>query len=104
MSIASLIIGESGTGKSTSLRNLDPSQTLLIQAVKKPLPFRSPDWKIATKENGGNIFVSDDSAKIVAVMDRSKKPVIIVDDFQYILANEFMRRVTDNETGNSASA
>ena len=36
MAITSLIMGESGTGKSTSLRNLDPAQTLLIQAVKKP--------------------------------------------------------------------
>lgn len=105
MSIATLIIGESGTGKSTSLRNLDPAQTLLIQAVKKPLPFRSPDWKPIVKGSpGGNVYVTDDSATIVHAMGATKKPIIIVDDFQYILANEFMRRVTDNETGNGAFA
>lgn len=103
MSIATLIMGESGTGKSTSLRNLDPAQTLLIQSVKKPLPFRSPDWKPITPE-GGNVYVTDDSAKIVNAMGKSKKPIIIIDDFQYIMANEFMRRVTDNEQGNSAFA
>lgn len=40
MSIATLILGESGTGKSTSLRNFDPKKTLLIQSIHKPLPFR----------------------------------------------------------------
>lgn len=105
MSTATMIIGESGTGKSTSLRNLDPTQTLLIQAVRKPLPFRAKDWKPATKENpSGSIFVADNSEKIVEAMRRTSKEVIVLDDFQYVMANEFMRRVTDNETGNSAFA
>lgn len=105
MSIAALVIGESGTGKSTSLRNLNPQETLLIQAVKKPLPFRSKDWKPATRDNpDGSVFVSDISETIVKAMQRTGKPIIIVDDFQYVMANEFMRRVTDNETGNSAFA
>ncbi|MFX3574162.1 AAA family ATPase [Ralstonia mannitolilytica] len=104
MSIATMIIGESGTGKSTSLRNLDPQNTLLIQAVKKPLPFRSTDWKPVVKGQGGSVFVSDNSAHIVAAMQRTDKEIIVIDDFQYVLANEFMRRVTDNETGNGAFA
>jgi len=103
MSIATMILGESGTGKSTSLRNLDPDHTLLIQAVKKPLPFRSTEWKPATKD-GGSVFVTDNSEKIVAAMTRTRKEIIVIDDFQYLLANEFMRRVTDVVTGNAAFA
>jgi len=100
-----MIIGESGTGKSTSLRNLKPEQTLLIQAVRKPLPFRSKDWKPATKENpNGSIFVTDSSEKIVEAMRRTTREIIVLDDFQYVMANEFMRRVTDNETGNGTFA
>jgi len=91
MSTATMILGESGTGKSASLRNLDPTQTLLIQTVKKPLPFKSTDWKPATKD-GGSVYVCDNSAKIVEAIKRTTKPVIVVDDFQYLLANEFMRR------------
>lgn len=105
MSIATMVLGESGTGKSTSLRNLDPAHTLLVQTVKKPLPFRSKDWKPATRENpAGSVFVTDDSAKIVAAMKRTAKEIVVIDDFQYLLANEFMRRVTDHEVGNSAFA
>jgi hypothetical protein len=105
MSLSTMILGESGTGKTTSLRNLAPAKTLLIQMVRKPLPFRSENWKPATKENPhGSIYVCDDSAKIVAAMKYTRKEIIVIDDFQYLLANEFMRRVTDQEVGNSAFA
>ena len=106
MSIACMILGQSGTGKTTSLRNLDPSHTLLIQAVKKPLPFRSEGWGYFDKEKRptGNIFVTDQAAQIVKIMKGTKREVIVLDDFQYILANEFMRRVLDKETGNAAFA
>ena len=105
MSIAAMILGQSGTGKTTSLRNLTPEDVLLIQAVKKPLPFRSKKWVPCTKANpAGSILVTDNAQTIVGAMQRTSKPIIIIDDFQYILANEFMRRVLDNETGNAAFA
>lgn len=105
MSIVTMILGETGTGKSTSLRNLDPANTLLIQSVKKPLPFRSNGWKPASKDNpAGSVYVSDESHNIVKAMARTKKEIVIIDDFQYVMANEFMRRVTDIEVGNAAFA
>lgn len=105
MSIACMVLGESGTGKSTSLRNLDHAHTLLIQPVKKPLPFRSSEWKPASKNNpAGSVFCTDDSATMVKAMQRTQKEIIVIDDFQYLLANEFMRRVTDVAKGNEAFA
>jgi len=78
---------------------------LLIQAVKKPLPFRSKEWVPCTKANPtGSILVTDCAQTIVGAMQRTHKQIIVIDDFQYILANEFMRRVLDNETGNAAFA
>jgi len=94
MSIATLILGQSGTGKSTSMRNLNPADVLLIQAIKKPLPFRSKDWRPLTKE-GGNVYVCDNAAKICQIIEKTQKSIIVIDDFQYIMANEFMRRTAE---------
>lgn len=94
MSTATMILGESGTGKTASLRNFKAADTLLIQAVKKPLPFRSPDWTRFDKEAApaGNIFATDNSQTICALMQKTKRTVIVIDDFQYLLAFEYMRR------------
>jgi len=105
MSTTTMILGESGTGKSASLRNLDPENTLLIQCVAKPLPFRSSAWKQLTKSNpGGSVFVSDQSPMICRALSQTRRDVIVIDDFQYLMSNEFMRRVTDKEVGNAAFA
>lgn len=97
MSYATLILGESGTGKTCSLRNLDHTKTLLIQPVRKPLPFRSAEWKeIKEKGDGGNIFVCANPQTIVEVMKRAPQDIIVIDDFQYILARLYM----ENEGGN----
>lgn len=94
MSISTVVLGESGTGKSAAMRNLEPANTLLIQVVKKPLPFRSKGWSYFDPKNNptGNIFVSDDWQAMSVIMRKTKRKVIVVDDFQYVLANEFMRR------------
>ena len=94
MSISTLILGPSGSGKSTSMRSLDPASTLLIQVVKKPLPFKSTDWKRFEKETckDGNVFVTDRWDAITTIASKTKRKIIVIDDFQYVLANEFMRR------------
>jgi hypothetical protein len=89
MSITTLILGKSGTGKSASLRNLDPANTALIQVVKKPLPFRAAGW---------TPYQSDNWAAIVQAMKKAAaggRKVIVIDDYQYLLANEFMRRTDE---------
>lgn len=100
MSTPVLILGESGTGKSTSFRNLDPTNTLLIQAIKKPLPFKATGWGYFSPENKtGNIFVTDHVSSIIELMQKTRRKIIVIDDYQYILANELMRRF--RETGYS---
>ena len=88
-----LIMGESGTGKSTSIRNCDPEITAIINPVGKPLPFRGA--KKFTTLNG--VTNADDICKFMKDQAASGKKIIIVDDFQYILAIPFMNRI--KETG-----
>ena len=70
------VVGEAGTGKSTSLRNLNPAETVIISVAGKPLPFRG--WKAKykeqihkDKESGkwvGNYYISSDTAKIINIL------------------------------------
>jgi hypothetical protein len=99
MSIATLIIGQSGTGKSASLRNLDPSKVLLLQTIKKPLPFKSVKWKPFDGEaKTGSIYVTRDPRAMIAGITKAKaigKSIVIIDDWQYQMAGQFMDRSGD---------
>jgi len=91
MAITTMVLGKSGTGKSRSLINFNPEDVALIQAIKKPLPFRSKEWKP---------YPTDDHSKILQAMHKAVqagRKIIVIDDFQYVMANEFMRR--SDETG-----
>ena len=99
------IVGESGTGKSTSLRNLNPEETFIISTTGKPLPFRG--WKkkyapikISADGISGNYFTSskwDQIMKILQIVDKKMPHIkqVIVDDFQYVLSYEFVDRATE---------
>ena len=45
-----LILGDSGAGKSYSLRNFTPDEVILLQCIPKMLPFRATGWKLNGKE------------------------------------------------------
>jgi ABC-type dipeptide/oligopeptide/nickel transport system ATPase component len=103
MSNTILIIGESGSGKSTSIRSLNPLETVIINVLDKPLPFKGFKKnyiKMATEDKKVNYFATDEANKIKQAIDkvnqtRPEVKNIIIDDFQYIMANEFMRRALE---------
>ena len=83
------ILGRSGTGKSYSMRNMDKDSFVVINVQGKILPF---------KGSGKVTMVNcDDSADIVTYIKSYSKRfnTIVVDDFQYVMANEFMRRAME---------
>lgn len=101
MSNMILIIGESGTGKSTAIETLDPTETFIIQVVNKPLPFKGfkSKYPLKAKDNNGNRVVAKDWTWVIKTLQmiesNSKFKNIIIDDFQYILSSEYMSRAME---------
>lgn len=85
MAIPVMILGESGTGKSASLRNFKPDEVGVIDVSGKPLPFR----------NKLNVYKTDKYEYVrKALLAKRDKPIpaFVIDDAQYLMCNEFMRR------------
>ena len=84
-----LILGDSGTGKSASLRNFKPEELLVINSAGKPLPFKNhfetvtPRFERLTQD-------------VLSAMDKTQKKVIVIDDAQYIMSFQYMRRIKEN--------
>jgi len=103
MGLGILVLGESGTGKSTSLELLDPKETFIINVKNKSLPFKG--WKgfysPFSKENPNGNYLHSESADTIMrtmqyVSDNMKNiKQLIIDDFQYMAASEFMQRASE---------
>lgn len=83
-SVPILIIGKSGSGKSTSLRNFTKDEVAVINVLGKPLPFKS-DIK-APK--------IDDYTNILNQIQLTKKKTIVIDDANYLITNDFMENAS----------
>lgn len=89
MGVLTYILGRSGTGKSYSMRKFNKDELGVVNVQGKILPFKG--------SGSFDIVNTDDSSDIVnAIKDMAKRhKSIVVDDFQYVMANEFMRRSTE---------
>ena len=80
-------MGESGSGKSASLRNFAPEEVGIFNVASKPLPFRK---KLKTA-NGASY------STITKSLSSAKLKTYVIDYSQYLLAFEFFDRA--KETG-----
>lgn len=92
-----IILGKSGTGKSTSIKSLNPKETIVINVLGKRLPFKG-SAALYNKENK-NHFVVDDYQQLITLLtqiDASCPHVknIILDDAIYILRKEYFKKAT----------
>lgn len=89
MGILVYVLGRSGTGKSFSMRNFKKGEIGVVNVQGKILPFKGSGLL--------DIVNTDNSVEIVRAIESMAKKykVIVVDDFQYVMANEFMRRATE---------
>ena len=87
MGIPVLVLGESGSGKSASLRNFEPDEIGIFNVASKPLPFRKKLLKV-DKANYG---------VIMQALSKPTKKVYAIDDSQYLMCFEQFARA--KETG-----
>lgn len=103
MSNASIIMGESGTGKSTSIRNLDPKETFIVNVLNKPLPFRGYKTnytKLSSDGITGNLYSSTSYEQVHRILrlindKRLEIKTLIIDDFTYLMTYDFMDRALE---------
>lgn len=83
-----MILGESGSGKSTSLRNFKPDEYLLLNVAGKPLPFRvKPKY----------VINNPDYLTMSKAVSNSPVKTVVIDDSQYMMAFDFFDHA--KETG-----
>ena len=95
-----MLLGKSGTGKSTSVKTLDPKETVVINVLGKRLPFKGSQGMYSSQNN--NLFQRDDYQQIITLLgqiDKSAPHVknVIIDDMIYVMRKEYFKRA--KETG-----
>lgn len=87
MGIPVLILGESGSGKSASLRNFSPEDVGIFNVASKPMPFRSklPCYNHASYQ------------LIISALSKPSRKAFVIDDSQYLMCFEQFARA--KETG-----
>ena len=88
MGIPVLILGESGSGKTTAIRTMDPDSTAIFMVEKQRLPFRAKFPKVVPQATYSHI---------TKALQEHKLKRYVIDDSQYLLVNEFFDRA--NEKG-----
>lgn len=92
------IMGESGAGKTTSMRNLDPSTTYYIDCDKKGLSWRG--WRKQYNSESKNYYQTDVQEEVLHIMKgiNSKRPnikTVVIDTLNGIMVADEMRRMKE---------
>lgn len=97
-----ILLGKSGTGKSTSIKGLNPKETVIFNVLKKRLPFKG-SMSMYSEENK-NLFNVDDYNQLInylLAIDKSAPHVknVVIDDAIYIMRKEYFKRAKESGYG-----
>jgi energy-coupling factor transporter ATP-binding protein EcfA2 len=92
------IVGATGTGKSTSIKHLNPEETYIINVAKKELPFKGSE-KLYNAENK-NYKEVDDANEISRLLKTISEKAphiknIIIEDSNYIMGFNIVSKATE---------
>lgn len=92
------IVGPTGTGKSTSIKHLDPKETYIINVAKKELPFKGSE-KLYNTENK-NYKEVDDANEITRLLKTISEKAphiknIVIEDSNYIMGFNIVAKATE---------
>ncbi len=95
MSSVICIAGESGSGKTTSMRNLDPKTTLYIDCDKKGLSWKG--WRKQYSEENKNYIKTDYASAVMTALNKADTTwkhikVIVIDTLNGLMVADEMRR------------
>lgn len=94
-----MLLGKSGTGKSTSIKTLNPDETVIVNVLGKKLPFKGSGSLYNTDKK--NLFRVEDYQQMINLLTACDKQPhvknIILDDCIYIMRKEYFKRA--KETG-----
>lgn len=98
MSRVIAIAGESGSGKTTSLRNLNPKETYIIDADRKGLSWKG--WKTQYNEESKNYKQTSNISTIQSILlnINTKAPhikVVVIDTINTIMVDDEMARMNE---------
>ena len=102
MANCTIVLGKSGAGKSTSIKGLDPKETVIINTLKKRLPFKGSS-SMYNKENK-NLFNVDEYTQVISLLQNisDKAPYvknIVLDDIIYVMRKEYFKRSKESGYG-----
>ena len=91
-------MGESGSGKTTSMRGLDPTTTYYIDADRKGLSWKG--WRNQYNKENKNYFATSDANKIMSVLNATNDKLahvktIIVDTINAIMIDDEFARAKE---------
>lgn len=81
------VLGQPGTGKSTSLRNLKKEEIGYISVTGKELPFKTDIRPVVAKT----------AKQVAALVTKSSKPIIVIDDVNYLFTFQVFGRSQEKD-------
>lgn len=94
------LMGESGSGKTTSMRNLDPKSTFYIDCDKKGLSWKG--WKKTYSADKKNYYKTDMVSTVAILLDKINTQdnmkhikVVVVDTLNGLMVADEVRRMKE---------